>query len=96
MARTIVTIEERNGILTARLAKAGAAYANARTPVALGCSHAALPPLDTPPNVRAYGDALRNALMQHPAISLALQQIFSHPRSFRRCSASRSTPRRAS
>jgi hypothetical protein len=76
MARTIVTIEERNGALTAKLAKAGAQYPQARAPVALGCSHAALPPLDSPENVRAYGEALRTALMRHPAIGSALQQIF--------------------
>jgi hypothetical protein len=75
--RTIVTIEERDGALTARLVKADAMVKEGKKPVALGFSPASLPTLDSPENVKAYGEALRVALMNHPAIGKVLGEIFS-------------------
>ena len=73
--RTIVAIEERNGELTARLSKTKLALPDAKKAVPLMFSADTLPPLDCPANIKAYGDALRNALRQHPAIQSALTNL---------------------
>ena len=79
MTRTIVNIEHRDGVLQAKLMKADLAVADGRKPFPLQCSADSLPPLDSPANLRAYGDSIRKALENHPAISKVLDQIFLAP-----------------
>lgn len=79
MQRTIVTIGDQDGVLTAKLMKADAALPDPRKPQPIGCSPETLPPLDSPANLKAYGVSLRHGLMNHAAIKSVLQGIFSAP-----------------
>jgi len=85
MRRTIVSIEQdATGGLTAKLVKAEFDIPDARRPTPLACDPAALPPLDSAANVQAYGQRLRECLVQHPAIQVALQNLAQTPAGQRR------------
>jgi hypothetical protein len=76
MQRTVVTIGDQGGALTAKLMKADAALPNPRQPEPLGFSAATLPPLDSPANLKAYGESVLHGLMQHQAIRRVLEDMF--------------------
>lgn len=76
MQRTVVTIGDQDGILTAKLRKADASLPNPKQPEPLGFSADTLPPLDSPENLKAYGESVLKGLMQHQAIRRVLEDMF--------------------
>lgn len=73
--RTIVTIGDQDGELTAKLMKADAALPDPKRPEPIGYSAATLPALDTPASLRAYGTSLLQGLMKHKAIKRVLEDM---------------------
>jgi hypothetical protein len=73
--------EESNGNLAVRLFRcrlddANVEYPNGRKFFPFNINPATLPPLDTSANVEDYGNRIRAALANHPAIAAELAQIF--------------------
>ncbi len=74
--RTVVTIGQRRGKLSAWLEKAALNLPNARDPITLNYDVGALPAMDSLETTRAYGTAIAAGLMRHKAIKHVLDTLF--------------------